>query len=107
MRRCRLPLAVLAGVLVAVGSLLPQQAEAAEEQPRIELVLDVSGSMAEDDAGDLTRIDAAKQAMKTVIDGIPDEAEVGLRFYGHSYAGEDEEVGCKAVSYTHLRAHET
>ncbi|GAB3403801.1 hypothetical protein GCM10027569_11240 [Flindersiella endophytica] len=70
-------------------------ARADEQPPRIELVLDVSGSMRENDAGGMTRMAAAKQALTAVIDGVPDEAEVGLRFYGHTYPGDDKAAGCK------------
>jgi hypothetical protein len=90
--------AALAAVVVAalgVGLGLGQPAWADERPPKIELVLDVSGSMKANDAGGMTRMAAAKQALTTVIDGVPDEAEVGLRFYGHTYPGDDKAAGCK------------
>lgn len=63
--------------------------------PRIELILDSSGSMAQHDAGGQTRMAAAKQAMYDLIDGIPDEADVGLRVYGATYPGDNKKKGCR------------
>ena len=34
-----------------------------------------------------SRLDAAKRALRTVVDGLPDGARVGLRLYGHRVAG--------------------
>ncbi|WP_329453479.1 VWA domain-containing protein (plasmid) [Streptomyces sp. NBC_01724] len=68
---------------------------AADKQPRIETVLDVSGSMAEDDAGGQTRLAAAKSAVISLLDGTPDGTAMGLRVYGAQYAGTDMGPGCK------------
>ncbi|MFF3358811.1 VWA domain-containing protein [Streptomyces sp. NPDC002917] len=68
---------------------------AADKQPRIETVLDVSGSMAEDDAGGQTRLAAAKSAVGGLLDGTPDGTAMGLRVYGAQYAGADVGPGCK------------
>lgn len=109
-RRARITLAPRTSLsLVAVFGLLtvglvPETAAVAQtkqpeatkrEVPRIELVLDVSGSMAADDAGGQTRMAAAKEAMQKLMDGIPDEAQVGLRVYGAAYGGDNNKKGCR------------
>lgn len=48
---------------------------------RMMLLLDSSGSMAED-AGGTPKIDAAKQAITDVVNDLPDPAYVGLRVFG-------------------------
>jgi Mg-chelatase subunit ChlD/surface antigen len=53
--------------------------------PRIELILDASGSMREKNRridGKL-KIDVAKQVLAQIIDGLPEDAQVALRVYGH------------------------
>ncbi|MFJ7263294.1 VWA domain-containing protein [Streptomyces globosus] len=61
---------------------------------RIELVLDLSGSMNENDAGGQTRLAAAKQAVTRIIDTAPEKAPLGLRVYGATYPGQDRKQGC-------------
>lgn len=61
---------------------------------RMVLVLDASGSMAEPAAGGATKIEAAKQALGTVVDGLPDEAYVGLRVYGAKVFSRDQKGAC-------------
>jgi Ca-activated chloride channel homolog len=56
--------------------------QAAPELGRLMLVLDSSGSMAEQAGGGETKIQAAKTALNTVVDELPDDAEVGLRVFG-------------------------
>jgi len=94
---------VLAAVVVLMlGALLSPAATAsaspaAPEEPepaRIELVLDLSGSMNENDAGDRTRLAAAKQAVTRIIDTVPEQAPLGLRVYGATYPGQDKKRGC-------------
>jgi ribosomal protein L14 len=53
--------------------------------PRLELVLDCSGSMRERKRkidGKL-KIDVAKEVMRNIIESLPDDMEVALRVYGH------------------------
>lgn len=62
----------------------PAYADDTDKQPeqyRMQLVLDASGSMKEP-AKSGTKIEAAKQALDTVIDDLPGEAQVGMRVYG-------------------------
>jgi hypothetical protein len=49
---------------------------------KIELILDASGSMNARVEG-RRKIDSAKDAMTQIIKGLPDDAQVGLRVYGH------------------------
>lgn len=94
---------VLAAVpLLMLGALLSPTATAsaspaapeAPEPARIDLVLDLSGSMNESDAGGQTRLAAAKQAVTRIIDTAPERAPLGLRVYGATYPGEDKQQGC-------------
>ncbi|MFC8930888.1 VWA domain-containing protein [Rhodococcus sp. NPDC057135] len=62
------------------------------------IVLDASGSMKQDDAPGL-RIDAAKNAIHTLVSGLPDESTLGLIAYGTSTGSSDAEkdVGCRDI----------
>ncbi|WTW97399.1 VWA domain-containing protein [Streptomycetaceae bacterium NBC_01309] len=62
--------------------------------PKMALVLDLSGSMKENDAGGQTRLAAAKQAVGRIIDTAPGDAALGLRVYGATYPGENKTEGC-------------
>jgi len=50
--------------------------------PQIELILDCSGSMTLD-AGGRPRMTVAKAALSRIIEELPDNVRVALRFYGH------------------------
>ncbi|WP_406447378.1 hypothetical protein OG782_01070 [Streptomyces sp. NBC_00876] len=97
-------------IVLAVGlaALLPAAAPAvaasgaADAPPRIETVLDVSGSMAAKDAGGRTRLDAARSAVGALFDGTPDGTAMGLRGYGAQYAGTDMSRGCKDPTFPGL-----
>ncbi|MEO3839687.1 VWA domain-containing protein [Streptomyces sp. B22F1] len=51
------------------------------------MVLDSSGSMADDDGSGATRIESARAAVGTVVDALPDGYPTGLRVYGADRAG--------------------
>ncbi|WP_338671459.1 VWA domain-containing protein [Streptomyces sp. SCSIO 30461] len=53
------------------------------------MVLDSSGSMGDDDGTGRTRMDAARAAVGTVVDALPDGHPTGLRVYGA-----DQPKGC-------------
>jgi Mg-chelatase subunit ChlD len=55
----------------------------ASAPPRFELILDASGSMRTPVSDRRTRMQAAKQALKDVINEVPPEVEVALRTFGH------------------------
>lgn len=73
-------------------------AAAATDDPsgygRMMLLLDSSGSMSEPAGGGQTKIAAAKSALRTVIDGLPDEAEVGLRVFGATVFSRNDKGAC-------------
>jgi len=50
--------------------------------PRIELILDGSGSMKKK-LGNRTRMEVAKEVLKDIIEQLPEGVEVGFRVYGH------------------------
>ncbi|WP_423791068.1 VWA domain-containing protein [Micromonospora cathayae] len=96
-------LAVLVGLLAAILLTGPAPAAADDhdddepppEPPRVELVLDVSGSMRAADIGGRTRIAVAQQAFNEVVDALPDETQLGIRVLGATYPGKDKKVGCR------------
>ncbi|OKK22126.1 alpha-1-antitrypsin [Streptomyces sp. CB00455] len=89
------------GLLAALAvGLFPASATAADgptakEPPKVDLVLDVSGSMRATDIDGQSRMAAAKQAFNEVIDAVPDEVRLGIRTLGATYPGEDKALGCK------------
>ncbi|MFD3911353.1 VWA domain-containing protein [Streptomyces sp. NPDC058603] len=95
------PAAAVCGLVatLAVG-LFPPAAAAADEPtgkpaPKVDLVLDVSGSMRTRDIDGQSRMTAAKRAFNEVLDAVPREVELGIRTLGADYPGKDTKVGCK------------
>ncbi|MGI8404926.1 MAG: VWA domain-containing protein [Thermomicrobiales bacterium] len=83
--------------LSSLGGLQLQQANAQVSQAaktvNVELILDVSGSMAQViDTGE-TRMDAAKRVIREVVNSIPEKEgiNVGLRIYG--FGGDNTDAG--------------
>lgn len=80
-------LALVAGAMPAVA-VAPGGATAASKAPgrasagSLVMVLDSSGSMADDDGTGRTRMESARTAVGTVVDGLPDGYPTGLRVYG-------------------------
>ncbi|MFJ9833887.1 VWA domain-containing protein [Streptomyces sp. NPDC101169] len=98
-RRQRLAAGVCA-LLAALTAALAFPAGAAADEteqtaPKVELVLDVSGSMRTRDIDGGTRMAAAKQAFNEVLDATPEEVELGIRTLGANYPGNDRKTGCK------------
>lgn len=87
-------LAALAAGLLPAGTAAADE-PAAKEPPKVELVLDVSGSMRARDIDGKSRMAAAKQAFNEVLDAVPEEVQLGIRTLGADYPGEDRERGCK------------
>ncbi|WP_122817998.1 vWA domain-containing protein [Nocardioides pantholopis] len=80
-------IAVTSGTVGAAAAPAPGPAAAAavaedDGYGRMMLLLDASGSMAEPAGGGQTKIAAARRALTTVVEGLPDEAQVGLRVFG-------------------------
>ena len=67
------------------------------EPPKVELVLDVSGSMRARDIDGRSRMAAAQQAMNEVVDALPAETQLGIRVLGSQYRfpGSPKAVGCR------------
>ncbi|WP_432054924.1 VWA domain-containing protein [Streptomyces sp. bgisy022] len=91
-----------AGALLAAltaGLAFPAGAAADEptgrDAPKVNLLLDVSGSMRAKDIDGRSRMAAAKQAFNEVLDATPEEVELGIRTLGADYAGDDRKEGCK------------
>lgn len=97
-----LALAVAASVaptpdhVVAAAPAAAASADAAGEAAggKIVLVMDASGSMKEPAAGGTSKIAAAKRALRKVVDGLPDDQQVGLRVYGATVFSKDDPGAC-------------
>ncbi|MDI2127233.1 VWA domain-containing protein [Yinghuangia seranimata] len=87
-----LVVAALGGATPAIAD--PNNGDAAPP-PKVDLVLDLSGSMNQNDAGGQTRIDAAKKAFNEILDALPTEALVGLRVLGQGNPGNNKAAGCQ------------
>lgn len=61
-----------------------------KENLNIMVLLDASGSMNKK-LGGQTQMDAAKKAITHFVEGLPAEANVGLRIYGHEGTGSDSD----------------
>ncbi|MFE6222876.1 MULTISPECIES: VWA domain-containing protein [unclassified Streptomyces] len=97
--RKRLATGACALLVALTAALLPTSAAAdepaAQESPKVELVLDVSGSMRAEDIDGASRMSAAKQAFNEVLDAVPEEVRLGIRTLGADYPGNDRKRGCK------------
>lgn len=94
---------LLAALAITGGALLsglpahadePSAGAAGKEAPRVDLVLDVSGSMRATDIQGKSRIAVAQQSLNDVIDALPAETEFGIRTLGANYPGDDKVQGC-------------
>src|ERR1700754_359279 len=88
-------LAGLIGLSWVIGGAPAYADETTPEAPRVELVLDVSGSMAAADIGGETRIAVAKRAFGQVVDALPETTQLGIRVLGATYGGDDKGPGCQ------------
>ncbi|HEX5542974.1 MAG TPA: VWA domain-containing protein [Micromonospora sp.] len=95
------PAVLLLGLLAAMSTIAlpPAPADGAEpvatEPPKVELVLDVSGSMAAKDIDGRSRISVAQQAFNEVVDALPEGTQLGIRVLGATYRGKDKVAGCQ------------
>ncbi|WP_413759497.1 VWA domain-containing protein [Streptomyces sp. MMBL 11-3] len=90
---CALLAALTAGIALPAGAVADEPSGAAA--PKVDLVLDVSGSMRARDIDGQSRMAAAKQAFNEVLDATPEEVELGIRTLGANYRGDDRKTGCK------------
>jgi Ca-activated chloride channel family protein len=101
-----LALALLAPLLVSLAVLAPAGMPHARAEgvntgrtaPSM-LVVDGSGSMRAEDIGGRSRMDVAKEALRTLVPMLPEDASVGLMAYGSSdpETAADQEAGCQDV----------
>lgn len=83
-----------AGPLASTAAAAEVGSDEAAGYGRMMLVLDSSGSMAESAGGGQTKIAAAKSALQTVIGGLPEDAEVGLRVFGATVFSRNDKGAC-------------
>jgi hypothetical protein len=67
----------------------PKILSAVAPAKNLEIILDDSGSMKEVLSGGASKIQIARKVLKDVIAKLPDDANVGLRVYGHRYSSKD------------------
>ncbi|MFI8165001.1 VWA domain-containing protein [Streptomyces sp. NPDC085931] len=90
---CALLAALTAGIALPAGAAAGEPT--GRDAPKVDLVLDVSGSMRARDIDGQSRMAAAKQAFSDVLDATPEEVELGIRTLGANYPGDDRRTGCK------------
>lgn len=61
---------------------------------RVEIVLDVSGSMRAS-AGPMSRMEAAQRAVRTTVETLDSSSNVALRLYGHRLPSEPKGPSCE------------
>jgi hypothetical protein len=61
---------------------------------RVQIILDMSGSMA-GSAGDEQKASAARKAVATSLESMPDGTEVALRLYGHRVPKDQKAEACR------------
>lgn len=91
---CALLAALTAGLAFPAGAVADEEPDG-KPAPKVELVLDVSGSMRTRDIDGGSRMAAAKQAFNEVLDATPKEVQLGIRTLGANYPGDDRLTGCK------------
>ncbi|WP_367320007.1 VWA domain-containing protein [Streptomyces sp. HUAS ZL42] len=89
---CALLAALAAGIAFPAGAVADETTATA---PKVDLVIDVSGSMRANDMDGKSRMAAAKQAFNEVLDATPEEVQLGIRTLGANYPGDDRRTGCK------------
>ncbi|WP_392961326.1 VWA domain-containing protein [Streptomyces sp. LN245] len=89
---CALLAFLAAGIAYPAGAVADETTATA---PKVELLLDVSGSMRARDIDGESRMSAAKQAFNEVLDATPQEVQLGIRTLGANYPGDDRKTGCK------------
>ncbi|MGW0181739.1 vWA domain-containing protein [Nocardia sp. NPDC003345] len=99
---------VAAGVIGLVPVSVPALAQQSPESQTTRyaptmLVLDASGSMLAPDPTGGTKMDAAKNAVRSFVAAAPDASEVGLTAYGTATGNSDAEkaAGCQDVRILH------
>ncbi len=94
MRRALLAVLVALAVPATAAAQTPAQTQG-KGPSSIILILDASKSMNDDDGSGRPKLEAAKDALTRVVDGLPDDAQVGLRLYGSRLANVSKQEGCQ------------
>jgi Ca-activated chloride channel homolog len=96
MRRCRLAVGALGvlALLLAPAGAQSQPAPSSSKDAAVILILDASKSMKDDDGTGRPKFQAAKEALNTLVDELPDDGKVGLRVYGSEVSGTGRQAGC-------------
>ena len=81
-------------VLLAPAGARAQSQPAPDKDAAVILVVDASKSMKADDGSGRPKMAAAKAALNTLVDELPDDAKVGLRIYGSQVSGTGKAEGC-------------
>ncbi|MDN5563922.1 MAG: VWA domain-containing protein [Luteococcus sp.] len=85
-------------VLAALGSAAtmpgPARADEGDQAGTMMLVLDSSGSMKEPAQGGMTKIDAAKKSLTSLMGGLPVDTRVGLRVFGATVENKGDDGAC-------------
>ncbi|MDF5758094.1 VWA domain-containing protein [Spongiactinospora sp. TRM90649] len=91
------------GVAVAADAPRDAVAAARDEPAPVMLVLDASGSMAQPAADGETKMAAARRAVRSVVEGLPADARLGLTVYGTGTGNSDADkpAGCRDVKVLH------
>jgi len=63
--------------------------------PSVLILMDASKSMSKPAGDGRTRLQAAKSALRALIEGLPNGTRVGLRLYGHRVSGATRAEGCR------------
>lgn len=67
-----------------------------EEAPKVELVLDSSGSMRATDIDGRSRMSVAQQSFDEVVDALPEETQLGIRVLGSRIpVANNQALGCR------------
>jgi Ca-activated chloride channel family protein len=92
----RLALALLLALWLAPAA----WAQSTDTRNRAVIVLDASKSMNDDAGNGGTRLDAAKQAVGTLVDRLPEGVPLGLRVYGSKVSEASRAEGCRDTELT-------
>ncbi|MFD9910407.1 VWA domain-containing protein [Streptomyces sp. NPDC059063] len=92
---CALFAALSMGLAPTVAYAADEPDDTDEARPKVELVLDASGSMRARDIDGKSRMAAAKQAFNEVLDATPEDVDLGIRTLGANYHGDNRRTGCK------------
>jgi Ca-activated chloride channel family protein len=92
---------VLAAVLASGLSFAPPAgAQSTDTRNRAVIVLDASKSMNDDAGNGGTRLAAAKKAVGTLVDRLPEGVPLGLRVYGSKVSEASRAEGCRDTELT-------